>query len=156
MMAQISVKKGLKNFGERAADAIMEEFSQLHNKKIFVPRYFHEITSEQRRKYLRAITLVNEKKSGKIKGRTIANGRSQREYVDPADAASPTVSLEGLLLTCVIESKEERDVATADVSGAFLQADMDKFVTVIFTGSMVDLLIRTNVIYEEYVYVTKR
>ena len=46
-MAQMSAKKGLEKFGECAADAIMEEFSQLHNKKVFVPRYFHELTSEE-------------------------------------------------------------------------------------------------------------
>ena len=156
MMAQMSSKKGPEKFGERATDAIIEEFQQLHEKYVFVPRYFTDLTSEQRRKSIHAIKLVNEKKSGKIKGRTVADSRSQRAYTDPEDTASPTVSLEVLMLTCVIEAEEERGVTTSDVSGDFPQADMDAFVTGVFTGSMVDLLIGADVAYMKFVYVTKR
>jgi hypothetical protein len=59
------------------------------------------------------------------------------------------------MLSCAINTSEGRKVITADISGAFLQADIDEMATVIFKGSMVDLLIRTDPIYEKYVHVTK-
>eukprot|EP00978_Attheya_sp_CCMP212_P046654 scaffold403813_cov59-Attheya_sp.AAC.1 len=44
------------------------------------------------------------------------------------EASSPTVVIESLMLTCVIDSKEERDVAVVDIPGAFMQVDMDELV----------------------------
>ena len=155
IMTQMSAKKGLRKFGERAADAIVKEFQQLHDKAVFKPRIFESLSGEDRKKALRAITLISEKRDGKIKGRTVADGRAQREYTDEADAASPTVSVEALLLTCAIDATEKRKVITADISGAFLQADIDKLVTVVFEGTMVDLLIRTDEMYKDYVHTTK-
>ena len=37
----------------------------------------------------------------------------------------PTVSTEGLLLTCLINVMEVRDVASVDIPGAFMQSDME-------------------------------
>jgi hypothetical protein len=90
MMTQMSAKKGLKLHGVKAAEAIVAEFQQLHDKQVFMPRQYNSLTPEQRRKSLRAITLVTEKRSGKIKGRTVADGRTQRAYTDPGDAATRT------------------------------------------------------------------
>ena len=155
IMTQMSAKKGLRMFGDRAAEAIIKEFKQLHEKNVFKPREFDSLSHEERKKALRAITLISEKRDGKIKGRTVADGRAQREYTDEADAASPTVSIEALLLSCAIDATEKRNVITADISGAFLQADIDEMVTVLFEGTMVDLLIRTDEMYKQYVHTTK-
>ena len=40
------------------------------------------------------------------------------------DAASPTASLESIMITEVIDTHEEQDVMTADVPNAFIQAPM--------------------------------
>ena len=155
MLVQVSAKKGLQMFGERAALAIIKEFKQLHDKAVFRPIHSKTIPFEERRKALRAITLVQEKRCGKIKGRTVADGSSQRDYINPEDAASPTVSLEALMITAAIDATEQRDVATADISGAFLQADIDELVLVMFEGVMVDLLIKTDPMYANFVHVNK-
>ena len=155
LMVQVSAKKGLKMFGERAALAIITEFKQLHDKAVFRPIHANKIPYEERRKALRAITLVQEKRCGKIKGRTVADGSSQRSYINAEDAASPTVSLEALMITAAIDATEHRDVATADISGAFLQADIDELVLVMFEGVMVDLLMKTDPIYKNFVHINK-
>ena len=67
---------------------------------------------------------MKEKKSGRLKGRASADGRPQRLYVQKEDAASPTVSIEALLLSLAIDAKEDRVVATADIPGAFLSAKL--------------------------------
>ena len=157
LMTQMSATRGMKLFGERAENAIVEEFKQLvHTENVFEPKMFNSLTPKQRHLALRAITLIKEKRDGKVKGRTVADGSTQRDYIPPEQATSPTVSIEALLLTCVIDAMEERAVAVADVSGAFLKTEMpedDEDVTVVFEGKMVELLIKTDASYEKYVHI---
>ena len=63
--------------------------------------------------------------------------------------------LESLMTTLIIDAIEERDVATADVVGAYLNANMDDFVLVKLTGDEVDLLCSLNKSYNEFVTVEK-
>jgi len=69
--------------------------------------------------------FLKEKRDGTIKARGWADGRSQRDYMTKSDTSSPTVSLEAMMMSCAIDSKENRYVAIADIPGAFLHADMD-------------------------------
>ena len=157
LMLQYSAKQGLKKFGQRAIDAIKAEFYQLvHTMEVFIPLQYKDLTRDQRRKALKAITLIDYKRSGKVKGRTVANGSVQRYYILPEDACSPTVTTEAVFLTSVLNAKENRVVAVCDVSGAFLQAFMDEFVVVVFEDQMVELLIETEPNYEQFVYTTSK
>ena len=61
-----------------------------------------------------------------IKGRGCADGGEQRDWISKEDTSSPTVSTEGLMLLCMIDAMEGREVATADIPGTFLQTDYDK------------------------------
>ena len=99
--------------------------------------------------------MVEEKRSGTVKGRTVADGSMQRDCIDSADAASPTATTEAVIITCAIEGAERRVVAVTDISGAFLQAEMDDIVHVVYENEMIDLLIKTDPTYKEYVYITK-
>ena len=55
--------------------------------------------------------------------------------------SSPTVSTEGLMLSCMIDAMEGREVATADIPGAFLHTDYDKgYIHIKLEGDMVTLL----------------
>ena len=61
---------------------------------------------------MEAVNLIAEKRCGKIKGRTCANGSKQSQYVDKMDSfSSPTASLESIITTLMIDSYEGRDVA---------------------------------------------
>jgi hypothetical protein len=64
--------------------------------------------------------------------------------VSKEDSASPTVSLEGLILSLMIDAKEGRDVATTDIAGAYLHATMDDFVIVKLTGKIIDIMCDVN------------
>ena len=44
---------------------------------------------------------------GVIKGRGCADGCKQHAFIEKEKASSPTVSLEALLLTCIIDALEE-------------------------------------------------
>ena len=76
-----------------------------------------------------------------INGRGCADGRKQRYWISKEDMSSLTVSTEGLVLSCMIDSMEGREIATADIPGAFLQTNYDKGdIHINVEGAMVTLL----------------
>ena len=70
------------------------------------------------------------------------------------ETSSPTVTTEAIMLTAGIDAKEGRDVATSDIPGAFLQADMEgPDVYVKLAGEIAELLVK--MFPEKYqIYVT--
>ena len=54
------------------------------------------------------------------------------------------MAIESLLLTCVIDARENRDVAVVDIPGAFMQVDMDELVYMRLDGKMAEIMIRID------------
>jgi Reverse transcriptase (RNA-dependent DNA polymerase) len=144
VMTQMSAKAGIRKHGEAAESALMSEFAQLENLSVYHSVDPAALTKEQKRAALRAINLIKEKRDGRLKGRTVADGRSQRTLYDKSETASPTVSSDALIISIIIDAHEGRDVATADVAGAYLKADMEDYVLMKFTGESVDILCKMN------------
>jgi hypothetical protein len=88
--------------------------------------------------------FLKQKRSGKIKGSGCADGRKQREHTNKEDASSPTVAIESVLLSFTIDAKEGSDVATVNLSGAFIQADMEQVVHLKKQGQMAELLVKLD------------
>lgn len=106
---------------------------------------------------MESVNLIKKKRCGRIKGRTCANGSRQRQFLkDGESVASPTVALESLLSTWVIDAFEGRDIATFDVPGAYLHAEMpkDKRILMIIRGDFVDILCKACPKYIPYVKTT--
>ena len=129
-LAQMSAKRGILKHGDVAIAAIVKEYRQLDDLDVFKPMLTQHLTKEQMTKALRSITVVKAKHCGRIKGRTVADGRDQRPYTTKAESSSPTVATDSLLLSLLIDVMEGRYVVTADIAGAFLKATMTKFVLV--------------------------
>lgn len=129
----------------------MAEFAQLEDIDVYESLNPASLTRAQKKAALRALNLVKEKRNGKLKGRTCADGRSQRSLYDKSQTASPTVSNDALILSIIIEAFEGRDVATADVAGAYLKAHMDDFVVMKFVGTSVRILCELNPSHEQNV-----
>ena len=90
--------------------------------------------------------LLTEKRNKTIKGRMVFNGKPTRKWLSKENSASPTTMLESLMLTLVIDAKEDRDVMTADVPNAFIQAELPtgdghERVFMKITGVLVDMLV---------------
>jgi hypothetical protein len=49
--------------------------------------------------------FLKEKGDGSLKGRTVARGNKQWDYISKEDASSPTVTTEALLLSCIIDAE---------------------------------------------------
>jgi Reverse transcriptase (RNA-dependent DNA polymerase) len=142
LLTQYSVHKGLKVFGEKGAKAVMSELKQIDEMEVLEPT--SELTQEEKQWALEYLMFLTEKRCGRIKARGCADGLKQRQYINKEQASSPTVSLEALILTCIIEAREERDVGTCNVPGAFTQCDMDELVHVRFVGKMAEMLEQLN------------
>jgi hypothetical protein len=155
VMTQMTAKAGIKKHGKAARAAMVQEFGQLEDLKVYEPVDATSLTKEQKLGALRAINLIKEKRDGRLKGRTVADGRSQRPLYEKHETASPTVSTDALLLTVAIDANEGRDVATADVAGAYLKADMTDFVLMKFVDESVDILCDMNKKYEDFVVTEK-
>eukprot|EP00934_Nitzschia_sp_Nitz4_P001751 Nitzschia sp. Nitz4//scaffold498_size9664//8500//9573//NITZ4_009089-RA/size9664-processed-gene-0.2-mRNA-1//1//CDS//3329553090//1751//frame0 len=95
--------------------------------------------------------FLKRKRSGKVKARGCADGRSQREYTNREDATSPTVANESVFITAVVDGAENREVAVIDVPGAFMQADMDETVHIRLTEVIVDILLEIDPMYQKFV-----
>ena len=149
---QMSMKRGIKMFGEQGVKAVADELQQLHDRKVMKSKHSKDLTWKQRRDALGYLMFLKRKRCGKVKGRGCADGSKQRAWTTKEDATSPTVSTEAVFLTALIDALENRDVAIVDVPGAFMQADMDELVHVRFTGTMVDLLLEIDAeMYGPYV-----
>lgn len=158
-LLQLSLKQGLKTFGEAGENAAMKEVRQLHDFKTFRPIHAKALSYQQRVDALSSLIFLKEKSNGDIKGRACADGRKQRDKMTKDESTSPTVRIESVFLTSVIEAKENRDVAAVDIRGAFLhtpQDPNDDTVHMVLKGELCELMVKAAPeLYTEYVTVGK-
>ena len=93
-----------------------------------------------------------------IKGIGCADRSKHQDWLSNEDMPSPTVSTEGLMLSCMIDAMEGRKVATTGIPGAFLQTKYDKgYIHIKLEGAMVALLEDIDPEYYKYfIYTDKR
>ena len=77
--------------------------------------------------------------------------------IPPEETTSPTVSADGLMLSCVLDAVEERFVATCDIVGAYFHVDMQDKVYMVIRNGIVNILVKANPSkYAKYVHKTKK
>ena len=75
---------------------------------------------------LELLIFLTQKHDGHAKARACVDGHKQRLWMDKDKAASPTVLLESVMLTSVIDTKEGREVAIVDIPNTFVQTEMEE------------------------------
>jgi hypothetical protein len=118
--------KGLIKFGEKGEQAANEAMKQLQDRESFRPININDSDRSDRRRVMKSFMFFTEKRDGTIKARNVTDGRKQRDWMARDEAASPTVALEALLLTAVIDAKEHHDVGVVDIPNAFVQTANEK------------------------------
>ena len=63
------------------------------------------MTEAERKKAMRALMLLTQKRDGRYKGRMVYNGKPTREWLSREDSTSPTAMLESIMLTLAIDTK---------------------------------------------------
>jgi hypothetical protein len=156
LFTQHSVKKGLKLFGDAGAAAVIKELNQLHTLKVITPVAPNLLSKEDKAGALQYLMFLKEKRCGTIKGHGCADGRKQRTYMTKEDTSSTTVAIKSVFLSLVIDADEQRDVATVDIPGAFLHADMDDKIYMRIDGDMARMLVNIAPdTYEPFLTYTK-
>jgi hypothetical protein len=145
IMTQLSLKSGLREWGDKAYIAVESKMKQLHFCNTFKPMHWSELSATQRQMVLESHMFLKEKRDGKIKGRTVAGGNKQQDYISKEDASSPTVATESVqLLSCIIDAEEGRDVAVIDIPNAFIQTrveDENDMAIIKLHGVLADILV---------------
>jgi hypothetical protein len=144
IMTQLSLKAGLKAWGDKASAAVHSEMKQLHFRDTFEPKHWKDLNETQRKSVLESHMFLKEKRDGKIKGQTVAGGNKQRDHISKEDASSPTVATEAVLLTCIIDAEDGRDVAVVDIPNAFIQTKIENesdMAIIKLRGILVDMLL---------------
>jgi Reverse transcriptase (RNA-dependent DNA polymerase)/Zinc knuckle len=151
-MTQYSVKQGLKIFGMEGAKAVVAEMRQLEDRDVLIPRKGSMLSDKEKSSALQYLMFLKQKRCGKIKARGCADGRKQRIYKSKEETSTPTVAIESVMISCVIDAYERRVVATADVPGAFMHADMDETLFMRLEGPIAKSLLEINPNkYKDYV-----
>jgi hypothetical protein len=155
IMTQLSLTAGLEKWGEEDFMDAQSEMNQLHFRNKFKPKHWRELSQVQRQTLLESHMFLKQKRDGNIKGRTVAGGNNQRDYIYKEYASSPTLATESVLLSCIIDAKEERDVAVVDILNAFVQTRVENEKDMAFIeirGILVDILEEiASDVYKSYV-----
>ena len=95
--------------------------------------------------------FLKQKRCGLIKGCGCVDGRPQKLWKTKEEITSPTITVESLLISCVIDVIEGRDVVTIDIPSAFMQAMIDKVVHIKFNNELIDLQCQVDMSLKKYV-----
>jgi hypothetical protein len=159
-MTQLSLKNGfLKQWGNKAYAAVTSEMKQLHFRNTFRPKHWSELSKTQRQTVLESHMFLKEKRDGFLKERTVAGGNKQRDYISKEDASLPTVATEAVLLSCIINAEEGRDVAVINIPNAFIQTRVEDKgdMAIKIRGVLVDILVQIAPdVYKSYVTTDKK
>ena len=157
-VAMVSVKKALEMYGDNASESIKKELKQLIEKGVFKPVRRADLSYDERRRAIRSLMFLKEKftpsgKFQKLKARLVADG-SRQDRTIYNDSSSPTASVPALFTVFGIAAAEGRDVASLDITGAYLNAKADKSkapIHVIITPDMVKWILEMYPEYRQYI-----
>ena len=93
-------------------------------REVFEEIDYNSLTKQELKDALPVLLFLSMKRDNSVKGRACADGRKQRLWMQKEETASPTIAVEALFYTFVMDAMEERDVATCDLPGHFLQTEM--------------------------------
>ena len=75
---------------------------QLHDRVVFELISTKDLNEQENNKSKEIIIFLVQKRYGKIKARTVANGSTKRAYNDRDNAAIPTVASNAIIITGLI------------------------------------------------------
>ena len=152
----ISVREAIRTRGAAAEIAIMKELSQMIDKKVWRPVRTSSLSGTDRSRIIRSQMFLKEKflptgQFEKLKARLVAGG-DQQDKTLYEDLSSPTVSSSVVMTLLSVAAHEKRSVTVVDITGAYLNAEMGKEVTVHMRLDRVisELITRLQPEYTEY------
>ena len=100
--------------------------------------------------------FLKETCNGSIKGWACSDGRKKRTGASKEYVTSPTLLLEAVLITSVIDAYEGKDVVVFNVPGYLLTADQYEVINMTLRGKLAELMVNTAPeLYIKYVVVER-
>jgi hypothetical protein len=133
----------------------MTELTQLHDYTTYHPIHASSLSPDDHQKALSSLMYIVNKRDGRVIPRTCAEG--SKEHLEPGykkeDSAPPTVAL----ISATIDAHEGCNVATIDISGAFLNAYKDKERIMLLKGCLAKLMVQVDPhLYCKYIINNKK
>ena len=156
MMKPDSLKAHINRFGNQAKASTHKEIKQLHDQSCFRPVHMHMLNMSERQRVMESLLFLTGKRDKTIKSQHCANGSTQQAYIEHDEVTSPTICMEGTLLTAVIEVQEGHDVTTCDIPNPFVQTNVEEkdkdgnWTIMKIRGICVDILYEVDPIYRDY------
>ena len=91
VMTQLSLKSGLRAWGDKAFTSVQTEMKQLNFRNTFKLKHWRDLTHTQQHTVLVSHMFLKEKRYGAKKGIAVAWGNKQRDYISKENASLPTV-----------------------------------------------------------------
>ena len=135
---------GLKDSRKFGMEAMPKEIINLNDRNVLDSNKPNTPTCENRVVALAYLFFPKNKRDGMIKGHGCCDRKKQRIYMTKEDTGYPTVSLEALILPCVIDATERRDVYISDIPGEFMHIDMECTFQIDLWRAMEYMLINTE------------
>jgi hypothetical protein len=144
----ISINQALKDSPDLAYQAMKQELQQMIDKKVFHP-IKHSPTKPITSKMFLKKKLDSNGNLVKWKARLVAGGHLQ-PHDESVIRASPTVHHNSFMLTSLIAADPSRNVASVDVTGAYLLVDMTSDVYMTLQRSLADIMISLDPTYSDF------
>jgi hypothetical protein len=104
--------------------------------------------------------FLKEKQDRSLKGRTVAGGNKQRDYISKEDVSSPTIATQAIQLLCISKAEEERDATVINIPNTFIQTQVEyeeDMAIIKIHGVLVYILIQIAPdIYKSYIMTDKK
>ena len=136
-------KRGLNKLMEKGEKSVSKELLNIHMKSTFTPLKSGDITDKDRYESLELLMFLKEKRYGSVKGWAYADSWKQRPGSSKEDATSPTVLLEAVLITSVIDAYKERKLAIFNVTRSFLIVYQYETINTPLRGKLAELMVKT-------------
>ncbi len=150
---KLSIKEAIKKHGVLAETAINEELKQMINQKVFIPIIPDPNELKSR---IPSMLFLKEKhdedgKITKIKARLVAGGhRQNRDEYEVEETYAPTPRPEIFYIVLMLAQSKNLYICAADIAGAYLNAKMQKDITMLLDKTTSEYLIKLDPSVKRY------
>lgn len=133
----LTIQQQVHQSGIKGLKAVVKELKQLNDKEVFEPVILDNILKNENVKknsILNIKTFLKVKKDKSVKARAVAGGHRQNKLVYDVikELNSNTIKHESILILLALSIAQKRSIVTADIVGAYLNAEMKNNIYVKF------------------------
>jgi hypothetical protein len=141
---------GNKKFKAEGEAGVTKELTQMHDMNVFRPIEVESPTNDEKKKALSSLMFLKEKRDSLVKAQICADRCKQKDGAwSKQDTTLPTVAMEPVFVTAIIDAHKGHSVACFDIPGAFLHADIDEDITMVLKSRLAELMVQVGQICTE-------